>query len=149
VIVIRRAIKEDLKNVYELEKKCFKDPYPEAVLLMLYHLYPELFFIAENTGEKKIVGYASGMVRADGFGHIISICVGEEYRRRGIGRKLMEVLESAMRVSFNVCNFRLEVRVSNESAIKLYESLGYKTVSRLKSYYLDGEDGYLMIKSTC
>jgi ribosomal-protein-alanine N-acetyltransferase len=149
VIVIRRAVKDDIRSVYELEKRCFKDPYPEVVLLMLYQLYPELFFVAENGIEKNIVGYVSGMIRMDGFGHIASICVDEKYRRRGIGRRLMETIESAMRTIFKVCNFRLEVRVSNEPAIKLYESLGYRIISRLKGYYLDGEDGYLMTKTIC
>jgi ribosomal-protein-alanine N-acetyltransferase len=38
----------------------------------------------------------------------------------------------------------LEVRVSNSAAIKMYEKLNFKVKSRLKSYYRDGEDAYLM-----
>jgi [ribosomal protein S18]-alanine N-acetyltransferase len=38
----------------------------------------------------------------------------------------------------------LEVRVSNESAINMYEKLGLAIKSRLKTYYRDGEDAYLM-----
>lgn len=149
VIIVRRAVSEDIKSVYDLEKRCFKDPYPEVVLLMLYQLYPELFFVAEDSDEKEVVGYVSGMIRVDGFGHIVSICVDERYRRRGIGKRLMEVVEETMLTVFKVCNFRLEVRVSNEPATKLYESLGYKIISRLKGYYHDGEDGYMMVKSVC
>jgi ribosomal-protein-alanine N-acetyltransferase len=38
----------------------------------------------------------------------------------------------------------LEVRVSNKSAVKMYENLGFKIKSRLRTYYRDGEDAYLM-----
>jgi len=41
----------------------------------------------------------------------------------------------------------LEVRVSNKIAIKLYLNLGYKIVVVLKSYYIDGEDAYIMVKA--
>ncbi|MEM0026536.1 MAG: ribosomal protein S18-alanine N-acetyltransferase [Ignisphaera sp.] len=149
MIVIRRAERNDIESIYELEKKCFKDPYPEIVLRMLYELYPELFFVAEENDTKTIVGYVSGMIRIDGFGHIVSICVDQRYRGRGIGRKLMETIENAMRTLFSVCRYRLEVRVSNTNAINLYKSLGYRIEAILKKYYLDGEDGYLMIKNSC
>ncbi|MDK6028003.1 ribosomal protein S18-alanine N-acetyltransferase [Ignisphaera sp. 4213-co] len=149
MIVIRKADGNDIKSVYELEKKCFKDPYPEIVLRMLYELYPELFLVAEDSETKAIIGYVSGMIRVDGFGHIVSICVDQNYRRRGIGKRLMEAIENVMHKIFSVCMFRLEVRVSNIPAIKLYESLGYRVEAILKNYYLDGEDGYLMTKKLC
>lgn len=149
MILIRRAERNDIGSVYELEKECFRDPYPEIVLRMLYELYPELFFVAEDSDTKTIVGYVSGMIRIDGFGHIVSICVGQRYRGRGIGRKLMETIENAMRTLFNICKYRLEVRVSNTNAINLYKSLGYRIEAILKKYYLDGEDGYLMVKNSC
>jgi ribosomal-protein-alanine N-acetyltransferase len=38
----------------------------------------------------------------------------------------------------------LEVRVSNESAVRMYERLGFQIKSRLRAYYRDGEDAYLM-----
>ncbi|MDQ3909134.1 MAG: ribosomal-protein-alanine acetyltransferase, partial [Thermoproteota archaeon] len=38
----------------------------------------------------------------------------------------------------------LEVRVSNTSAIKMYQKLRFEIKSRLRSYYRDGEDAYLM-----
>jgi len=40
----------------------------------------------------------------------------------------------------------LEVRVSNEQAIRVYEKLGLETRSRLRGYYRDGEDAYLMAR---
>jgi hypothetical protein len=42
---------------------------------------------------------------------------------------------------------RLEVRVGNEPALRLYEHLGYSIVQRMTRYYSNGDDGYLMVKS--
>lgn len=144
---IRRALQSDLTTVFELEKKCFNDPYPMELLVMLQSLYPELFLVAEY--DNRIVGYVSGLVRRDGFGHIVSLCVDPEYRRRGIGKQLMNRIEELMKKLFNVCLYRLEVRVSNSIAILLYELIGYRIQARIPRYYSNGEDAYLMIKDTC
>ncbi|MEM0227552.1 MAG: ribosomal protein S18-alanine N-acetyltransferase [Ignisphaera sp.] len=144
---IRRALQSDLTTVFELEKKCFNDPYPMELLVMLQSLYPELFLVAEY--DSRIVGYVSGLVRRDGFGHIVSLCVDPEYRRRGIGKQLMNRIEELMKKLFNVCLYRLEVRVSNSIAILLYESIGYRIQARIPRYYSNGEDAYLMIKDIC
>jgi ribosomal-protein-alanine N-acetyltransferase len=76
-------------------------------------------------------------------GHVVSVAVLEEHRGKGIGRAL--VLEgingSSLRKSDEIY---LEVRVSNKGAIKLYNDLGFETKSRLRSYYRDGEDAFLM-----
>jgi len=144
---IRVAEVSDIDAIYGLEIKCFRDPYPRELLRMLQALYPQLFLVAEEGN--RIVGYVSGLIRTDGFGHIVSICVDPEYRRRGVGRALMVALEKRMREIFGVCMFRLEVRVSNTNAIKLYESLGYRIQLRIPRYYTDGEDAYLMIKDSC
>ncbi len=144
---IRRASQSDLTTIFELEKKCFNDPYPMELLIMLQSLYPELFLVAECNNV--IVGYVASVIRTDGFGHIVSLCVDPEYRRRGIGKQLMTKVEELMKKLFNVCLYRLEVRVSNFIAIMLYESIGYRIQARIPRYYSNGEDAYLMIKDVC
>jgi ribosomal-protein-alanine N-acetyltransferase len=144
---IRQAKVEDLDKIYELETLCFKDPYPKNLLYILFSLYPELFLVTE-TGNK-IVGYVSGLVRRDGYGHIVSICIHPDYRRKGLGTAMMYAIEKILKENFGVCRYRLEVRVSNEVAIKLYHKLGYRIVKTIPKYYLDNEDAYLMIKDTC
>lgn len=70
-----------MDRVYEIEKRCFKDPYPKLLLIILYQLYPELFLVAEDTENSKIVGYVSGVIRRDDYGHIVSLCVDVDYKR--------------------------------------------------------------------
>ncbi|MEM1645058.1 MAG: ribosomal protein S18-alanine N-acetyltransferase [Ignisphaera sp.] len=144
---IRQANVENINEIYELEVMCFKDPYPKNLLFMLLTLYPELFLVAEINN--KIVGYVSGILRRDGLGHIVSICIHPAYRRKGLGVKLMEFIEGIFREKFNVCKYRLEVRISNNPAINLYQKLGYRIVGIIPRYYTDGEDAYLMIKDSC
>jgi ribosomal-protein-alanine N-acetyltransferase len=144
---IRQAKVEDLDKIYELETLCFKDPYTKNLLYILFSLYPELFLVTET--DNKIIGYVSGLVRRDGYGHIVSICIHPDYRRKGLGTAMMYAIEKILKENFGVCRYRLEVRVSNEVAIKLYHKLGYRIVKTIPKYYLDNEDAYLMIKDTC
>lgn len=147
VINIKQASVEDLDQIYELEVLCFKDPYPKRLLLLLLSLYPELFLIVEL--DHKIAGYVSGVVRRDGYGHIVSICVHPSYRKKGLGTLLMKAIENVFKESFSLCKYLLEVRVSNTSAISFYQKLGYNVVKTIPKYYLNGEDAYLMIKNSC
>lgn len=144
---IRQANVDDLDAIYTLEVLCFSDPYPKELLRLLLSLYPELFLVIESNS--KIVGYVAGIVRADGYGHIVSLCVHPMYRRRGLGTKLINTIEDVFGRVFNICRYRLEVRISNASAISLYKKLGYSIVGITQKYYPNGEDAYIMIKNAC
>ncbi|MEM0438611.1 MAG: ribosomal protein S18-alanine N-acetyltransferase [Sulfolobales archaeon] len=137
---------EDLLNeIYGVELTCFKDPYPPRLLLYYVRLAPDLFIVCRS-GEK-IVGYAIGVIENYGrTGHIVSICVHKDHRRKGVGRILMETLEKLF-IEKGAIEAKLEVRVSNEPAISLYRSMGYTIANIYHSYYSDGEDAYIMIKS--
>ncbi len=77
---------------------------------------------------------------------LYSITVAEQARGRGIGRALLEACESAAKA--RGCRFiRLEVRQSNSSAIRLYQTGGYRVIGALESYYPDGEAALRMEKS--
>ena len=146
-IVIRECRETELREVAEIERLCFRNPYPLQLLAMLRALYPELFLVA--IVENHVVGYVSAVVRQEGVGHIVSLCVHPAYRRKGIGIALMEEIERRLRNIFGICKFRLEVRVSNAPAINLYRKLGYRIINRIEQYYHDGEDAYLMMKDVC
>jgi ribosomal-protein-alanine N-acetyltransferase len=78
-------------------------------------------------------------------GHVVSVAVLEEHQGKGVGTALM--LEGINGIIIRKSDeIYLEVRVSNESAVQLYKKLGFIIKSRLKSYYRDGEDAFLMAK---
>lgn len=125
----------------------YSDYFYESLLAEL----PEAFLVAEIGG--RLIGYI--MCKTEygfsnfkklGFvkkGHIVSIAVLDEHRRHGIGRTLVE--EAMAGVQLRKCDeLYLEVRCSNNEAVRLYEKLGFIIKQRLKSYYRDGEDAYLM-----
>jgi ribosomal-protein-alanine N-acetyltransferase len=76
--------------------------------------------------------------------HIISLAVDPAHRRRGLGRRILEELLSQARAAG--CRWAtLEVRASNQAAIRLYESAGFQLLGRRKGYY-NGEDGLVYWK---
>ena len=148
---IRRARPSDLIPIMEINLKTLPEHYSDYFYESLLVELPEAFLVAEL--DNKIVGYImckleygfSNFKRL-GFvkkGHVVSIAVLHDYRKRGIGRVLVE--ESIKGVISKKCDeFYLEVRCSNTDAVRLYEKLGFTIRHRLGTYYKDGEDAYLM-----
>jgi [ribosomal protein S18]-alanine N-acetyltransferase len=90
-----------------------------------------------------VIGFFAGWTVADEM-HINNIASHPEYRRIGVGRRLLEhaINEGAMR---DVAFVLLEVRASNEAAQTLYKKLGFSYVSRRRDYYRSPtEDAFVM-----
>ncbi len=79
-------------------------------------------------------------------GHVISIAVLQEHRRRGIGSALMREALKIFEEKYDVDSVYLEVRVSNQPAINMYEKFGFVKARIIRGYYRDGEDAYVMVK---
>jgi ribosomal-protein-alanine N-acetyltransferase len=91
-----------------------------------------------------MVGYIGNWFIAEEC-HVGTIAVKRENRRQGIAEKLLG-FTARKAIEENLSYIILEVRESNDSAIKLYEKLGFKIVGRRKGYYQDtGEDANLMM----
>lgn len=100
-----------------------------------------VFLVAEDANG--VQGYIGSWIVADEI-HIITVAVRPEARREGIGAKLVvECLLHGLEIGAKCAT--LEVRVSNDPAIKLYEKLGFKDFGRRKGYYTDNkEDAVIM-----
>ncbi len=152
--VIRRCNKEDLSGVISINLSCLPENYAYPFFEEILDELPETFLVAEKDGT--LVGYIMcrseyGLSTLHKFGlarkgHIVSIAVLEEYRRKGLGLGLVEEALKALK-NKNCSEVFLEVRVSNSDAIGLYEKLGFKVVSRLGCYYRDGEDACMMARA--
>ncbi len=141
-IDIRPARDSDLTAILRIEERSFPNPYPLGYLRFLLRLNPTTFIVAEN--DKGVVGYLIGDIRSRNEGHIISLAVRENERRRGIARALMDSVSSELQ-RLGVLAIRLEVRASNKPAINLYHSLGYREAGVMARYYRDGEDAISMV----
>jgi ribosomal-protein-alanine N-acetyltransferase len=93
--------------------------------------------------EREVTGFAGFWTLVD-EAHVTTIAVSPEHRGKGIGRALMRsLLTTAAALGMSCAT--LEVRVSNERAIKLYESLGFQHSGVRKNYYPDNrEDAVIM-----
>ena len=151
--IFRRCEPSDLIGVMEINMKTLPEHYSDYFYESLLSDLPEAFIVAEINGKyagyimcKTEFGFSNfkklGFVKK---GHVVSVAVLDEYRNKGIGKALVE--ESNKGVQQRQCvEMYLEVRCSNNEAVKLYENLGYIIKQRLRSYYRDGEDAYLMAK---
>lgn len=142
--IIQPAGLRDLMAIRRLQRICFgPDAYDWLTLLGLF-----MNSRGRNLKalvESRVVGYVSAEVNPyDSAGWIITLGVLPECGGRGIGSALLWAAESSLATA----RVRLTVRVSNQRAIQLYERAGYGRVSVRSRYYADGEDGWVMEKST-
>jgi ribosomal-protein-alanine N-acetyltransferase len=143
---------KDLDRVIYINRTCLPENYPPDFFLMHHREHPEAFLVAELKGE--VVGYSMSRVE-HGFslfrrafvkkGHVISIAILSFARGMGMASALLERSMEALR-KYGATEIYLEVRVSNEPAIRLYRKLGFKPLRRLPAYYVDGEDAWLMAR---
>ncbi len=143
---IRQVEVYDLKQVYEIETKSFREnAYSFNIFLFYFIISKDLFLVADYLG--RVVGYIIGLIEyRDGrkLGHIISLAVDPLYRGMGIGKKLMDSIEKLF-IEKKVDLIYLEVSVSNLPAINLYRKLGYTIAGLIPKYY-GREDAYVMVK---
>lgn len=141
---IRHVNDRDISEVYNIELKSFKYPYPLHLFIIYLKLFPELFLVVEC--ENRVVGYGIAVIEPGKTGHIVSIAIDPKYRGLGLGKALMKELEGKLK-TYGAMKVKLEVSVNNNIAINLYKSLGYKITKRMSRYYPDGSDAYVMIKN--
>ncbi len=132
----------DLNALRKLEKASFeKDAWPLFDLIAVL-TFPEVIRLKAMQDEQMVGFIAGDPRRRDGWGWIATVAVDPGYRRRGIGRALLRACESRL----GVPNARLTVRISNTTAIMMYEKEGYAAIDTWKAYYNDGEDAQVMEK---
>lgn len=139
---------DDIPRVAYLEKLIFSDPWSEKVYAETLVL-PGVEYIVVCDDEfgasarESIVG-AAGVRNIVGTGEITNVMLMPEYRGKGIGKQMMtELLERGSRIGAK--NFTLEVRESNENAIKLYESLGFVCEGIRKDFYNNPRENALIM----
>ena len=132
----------DIRAVRALEKVCFgRDAWGYGELLFVFAAWDAVRLKAVDGG--RLIGFISGEPRpADGFAWISTIGVHPDYRRRGIGSRLLAECEARLKEP----RLRLTVRAGNAPAIALYEQFGYEEIERWPGYYGDGETGVVMEK---
>ncbi len=143
-LTLRMMKIEDVPEVVALEQALFLLPWTERMfrneIEKNFLSFP--WVLESETGE--IVGYVVVWLILDEL-HIATIGVAPEWQGKGLGKLLMAwSLFWGQRLSAEEAT--LEVRPSNEVAISLYSSLGFRVVGRRKRYYSNEEDALIMTK---
>ena len=130
-ITFRRMIESDLEAVAKIEKDIFSDPWSYNAFKT--DLNNDMAFPLVAELESLVIGYSNLYIVA-GEVQIGNFAVAPGYRKRGVGKKLMdEILKIA--VENKTDTVFLEVRESNEPAMALYGSFGFKPVGLRRDYY--------------
>jgi ribosomal-protein-alanine acetyltransferase len=141
---IEHATTRQLDRLYEIEKECFqKEAFTKQQIAYLLAAYNSVSLVAKVNSE--IVGFIISVVileRNAFVGHILTIEVLPQHRRKGIAQQLLLEIEKILKEK-GVKACRLEVRENNITALKLYQKLGYLKVAKLKDYYGDAHGIYL------
>ncbi|MGQ0561881.1 MAG: ribosomal protein S18-alanine N-acetyltransferase [Gemmatimonadota bacterium] len=141
-LTIRKMRGMDLPHVLPIELATFTMPWSEATFRGLLRRTDSDLLVADWDG--RIVGYSVFWAVTD-QGELGNVAVTQEYRGRGIGRKLVEaVLERA--VERGVREIFLEVRKSNQCAQNLYRTFGFQEVGKRRNYYVEPAEDALVMK---
>lgn len=144
---IRPLTISHLDECWRLDQRCFVDGEAYSRETFEYLLTaPEAVAYRAATSSGAMAGFVIGLVEPDHTGHITTVGVAPEHRRRQLANRLMAEVEKGFRQR-QVRLVRLEVRSLNIPAQKLYQRLGYSVTQRLPKYYSNGGDGLLMLKS--
>ena len=140
MITIRDWEEKDLPKLMALERACFTDVWTTEMMKNEYTRGGFCGVLAEDDGE--IVGYLCGYSLFEDA-ELLKTAVLQTRRGEGIGGKMMDAFcEKA--TSQGAERIFLEVRVSNEPALGLYQSRGFEKTRIRKRYYPDGEDALEM-----
>ena len=131
----------DAKEIEELEKKCFP-PYLalslDTIVNDINNMRGQYHVLKENG---KIIGYGGFLTLLD-EAHIMDIAIDPAYRRRGLGKLMLEYLIKLAK-ALGLSAITLEVNEHNIAAISLYEQVGFLKCGTRKCYY-DGVDDALI-----
>ena len=138
---IRNAIIDDAKEIFNIEKKVFKDHWSlKSIKSELNNLKYSKISVLEI--ERKIIGYVFQRI-IDDQNHIINLAIDIPFQHKGYGRFL---LKNILKEDSYDTNVFLEVKEANFPAVKLYTDLGFEEVERKDGYYSDGSSAIFMLK---
>jgi ribosomal-protein-alanine N-acetyltransferase len=126
--------------ILKIERLSFpKSPYSQSTFLQLFAVYPDTFLVYETAREGFPSNSIQGYILFSEEGHLISLAIHPDFRRKGIGTAL---LETAARILVSN-ELWAEVRQGNRGALDFYRRRGFQIMGRIPGYYGD-EDAWVL-----
>jgi [ribosomal protein S18]-alanine N-acetyltransferase len=136
---------EDLPKILAIERESFPSPWTDGMFVKeLESAHSMCLCVRINSGNKSIIGaYIIFWLVAD-EAHLHNLAVKKEYRRNGLAFGLMETMEN-IAAQNGITAQTLEVRESNNEAIKLYRKCGFVVKGVRPLYYIDTKEDALIM----
>lgn len=142
VVTITRMRRRHLRSVMRIEEQAVHHGWSIGLYLAELRREADRLYVVATSGSK-VVGYAGLLLQGEDA-HVTTIGVDEGWQGRRIGTRLLLVL-ARHAARHGAANLTLEVRASNEPAVKLYRRFGLAPAGVRKNYYADlGEDALIM-----
>ncbi len=140
-MLIRKMQYQDIEQVCKIEKDLFSLPWKPSDFSSVIQNDNNIYLVAEMN--KEIIGYC-GLWGIIDEGHINNVAISKEYQGRGVGYSMLTELIRLARAK-GLRSFTLEVRLSNEAAIKLYKKIGFNNGGIRPNFYsFPKEDALIM-----
>jgi ribosomal-protein-alanine N-acetyltransferase len=134
----------DIEQLAQLERELFADDaWSQQTWWAELAGRPRRDYVAEVEGAE-VLGYA-GLDHGGDVADVMTIAVAPSARGRGLGRRLLDELETRARAG-RAASVMLEVRADNAAAIGLYDRAGYTVVSTRRRYYQPGDVDALVMR---
>jgi len=132
---------EKVESMVSLVRKNFKKDYSKDLFFQMASLFPDKFITVMDDGV--LIGFLMGALTSPKEARILIFVVDKNHRNMGIGTKMFSTFIERSRAK-EIEKIRLEVKTTNENAIKFYKKFGFKVVKVLPRYYRDHSNGYMM-----
>lgn len=142
MIRLEKMARCHVAQVAELEKICFSAPWSENSVASELTNPLSLWLVA--TDGETVAGYI-GSQSVEGEADMMNVAVHPDYRRQGVGKMLVDGLVEALKEK-GVHSLSLEVRRSNQSAIRLYEKTGFAQAGLRRNYYRNPKEDALILR---
>lgn len=138
---------EDLDGVLSVEAESFTNPWTRAMYSWELRNRSVCHIYVVRTDECPVAGFCAFWLVVDEI-HLNNVAILPRFRGRGIGTALLQhVLAEARRLGAKRAT--LEVRASNEGALRLYERLGFSAAGTRRNYYTNpAEDALILWRET-
>jgi ribosomal-protein-alanine N-acetyltransferase len=140
---LRRLELRDLNAIEQIERESYPTPWSRSMFAGELAKPSSLSLGAFDAESDELVGYLVISRYVDAW-HVMNVAVRHDYRRRGVARTLLDRLFQ-LTAGDGRRGYTLEVRVSNQGAIKLYEALGFVARGVRRGYYTDNREDALIM----
>jgi len=144
VIEFRKLKLRDLNAIEEIERASYPTPWSRSMFAGELAKPSSICLGAIDGATDELAGYLIISRYVDAW-HVMNIAVSPEQRRRGIATMLLDRLFTLTAAEGGRRGYTLEVRVSNDGAIQLYEALGFRARGIRRGYYTDNREDALIM----